>query len=139
MNIFNALDFAHLQSEMSYVVLIYIGVIIAMGCDFITGVRRAQKAHEATTSRGFRKTVEKASQYFMPMFCLTVIDVIASEFLDYPYLTAVLGVFNIYIELRSIWENTHTAAQKKKQQQCATELLDFLDAHGDELRKLLGK
>jgi hypothetical protein len=41
MNIFNALDFVHLQSEIAYVALIYLGVLIAMACDFITGVRRA--------------------------------------------------------------------------------------------------
>ena len=95
--------------------------------DFITGVRKASLRGEATTSRGFRRTAEKASQYFLPMMCLTAIDVIASIYLDYPYLTATMGAFNIYIELRSIWENTHSEEETKKQQECATQLIDFID------------
>ena len=102
MEIFATFDFTHLQTEAAWVVIIYVAVLTAMILDFITGVRKASLRGEATTSRGFRRTAEKASQYFLPMMCLTAIDVIASIYLDYPYLTATMGAFNIYIELRSI-------------------------------------
>ena len=99
MEIFATFDFTHLQTEAAWVVIIYIAVLTAMILDFITGVRKASLRGEATTSRGFRRTAEKASQYFLPMMCLTAIDVIASIYLDYPYLTATMGAFNIYIEV----------------------------------------
>jgi hypothetical protein len=73
------------------------------------------------------------------MICLTAIDVIASNFLDYPYLTAVIGAFNIYIELRSIWENTHSIEETKKQQQQAAQLIDFIEKNRKELKFILDK
>lgn len=139
MEIFSTFDFSHLQMEAAWLVIIYVSVILVMILDFITGVHKACKRGEATTSRGFRRTAEKASQYFLPMICLTAIDAIASVFLDYPYLTAIMGAFNIYIELRSIWENTHTTEETQKQQMCATELINFIDQHKEELKKLLNK
>lgn len=139
MEIFATFDFTHLQTEAAWVVIIYIAVLTAMILDFITGVRKASLRGEATTSRGFRRTAEKASQYFLPMMCLTAIDVITSIYLDYPYLTATMGAFNIYIELRSIWENTHSEEETKKQQECATQLIDFIEEHKQELEKLLKK
>lgn len=139
MEIFQTFDFSHLQGEAVYLVLIYIGVMISMLLDCITGVKNAITRGEATTSKGFRKTAEKAQQYFLPMVCLTVIDIIASEFLDYPFLTAAMGIFNIYIEIRSIWENTHTKEQSKKDIQSAQELIKFISDHKDDLHNLITK
>lgn len=139
MSIFSTFDFTHLQTEAVWLLIIYLATFIAMTFDCITGVIKAKKAGIARTSRGFRRTAEKAEQYFLPMICLTMIDVIASAFLDYPILTAFMGAFNIYIEIRSIWENTHTIQETEKQQQCAKDLLQFISDHKEDIEKFIIK
>ena len=135
--IFSSLDFTHIQQEVSYLALIYIGVLCAMLLDLITGVHKAITKGEATTSRGFRRTTEKAQQYLLPMMCCTFMDIICSQFLDYPFLTGGLGLFNIYIEAVSIWENTHTPKETQKAQQQAKDLTNFIIRHKDEVSKIL--
>lgn len=137
MDFLQALDGSHLQSESAYLVLVYIGVLISMLLDCATGVRKAMQRGEATTSRGFRRTAEKAAQYFMPMICLTIIDLLASKFLDYPYLTICMGCFNIYIEMRSIWENTHTEEETQKDVKCAEDLIKFITEHKEDIKELI--
>ena len=135
--IFENFDFTHLQAEAGWFIIIYGAMLLAMFFDLCTGIHKAKQRGEATCSRGFRRTAEKATQYLLPMFCLTLVDVIASAFLDYPYLTAIMGAFNIYIELRSVWENTHTQKESQKTEQCAKDLIQFLTEHQKEIEKLV--
>lgn len=137
MFIFQNFDFSHLQSEASWLVIIYGAMLFAMFIDLITGVYKAKQLGQLRTSRGFRRTAEKATQYMLPMFCLTLIDVIASVMLDYPFLTGIMAAFNIYIELRSVWENTHTQEQTVEQEQCAKDLIKFVSEHRSDIEKIL--
>lgn len=139
MQIFQTFNFTHLQTEASWLFIIYIAVLGAMFIDLLTGIRKAKRKKQLTTSRGFRKTAEKAMQYLLPMLCLTLIDIIASVFLDFPFLTGGLGIFNIYIEMLSVWENTHTKEETIRQKECATDVYKFLIEHQDEIIKILGK
>lgn len=134
---FKTFDFTNLQTEASWLFIIYIAVLIAMSIDLITGIRKAKVKGELTTSKMLRKTAEKAMQYLLPMLCLTLIDAIASVHLNFPYLTAGLGAFNIYIELVSVWENTHTKEETKKQEQCAEDLIVFVKDHWDDIQKII--
>ena len=61
-----------------WLALTYIAVMLAMAVDFVAGLRKAKQAGIATTSRGFKMTVEKATKYFLPMLCLSCIDIITS-------------------------------------------------------------
>ena len=60
MSIFSTFDFTHLQTEAAWFLIIYLATFIAMTFDCITGVIKAKKAGIARTSRGFRRTAEKA-------------------------------------------------------------------------------
>ncbi len=52
----------------------YILVLLAVLSDLWSGVRKAKARHEARTSYGLKRTVEKLAKYYNVMFGLTVTD-----------------------------------------------------------------
>ncbi len=96
-----------LHDTAVWLALTYIAVVLAMAVDFVAGVRKAHQAGVATTSRGFKMTTEKATKYFLPMLCLSCIDIITSVVLPAPFFTILMGGFNIFCEWKSVLESTH--------------------------------
>ena len=80
-----------LHDTAVWLALTYIAVVLAMAVDFVAGVRKAHQAGVATTSRGFKMTTEKATKYFLPMLCLSCIDIITSVVLPAPFFTILMG------------------------------------------------
>lgn len=87
-----------------------IGFIVILGVDLITGILKASKKKEATTSKGLRGTIDKAYTYCALLLSLLVIFNLTSftspEYnwlLNYS-LNSVL-IFSIWIEFKSILEN----------------------------------
>lgn len=115
-------------------VFTYAAVIVAMIIDFISGLRKAQKAHIATTSRGYKMTCTKAYQYFFPMLCLTCVDVIGSVVLSYPAFTMIMAAFNIFCEWKSVLEST---ADKKKMRDLGSALLSVLEEKPEFVKTIL--
>ncbi len=64
-------------------------------------------AGKVTTSRALKMTTEKATKYFLPMLCLSCIDVLTSVVLPAPFFTLLMGAFNIFCEWKSVLESTH--------------------------------
>ncbi len=85
----------------------YSGILLVMLVDLITGIRKARIAGKATTSKGLRRTAQKAMQYFLPMLVLTAIDLVTATITSYPYLSGIFFVFICVIEFISVYENTH--------------------------------
>ena len=52
-------------------------------------------------------TTEKAAKYFLPMLCLTCVDLMTSVILPAPFFTMLMGGFNIFCEWKSVMESTH--------------------------------
>ena len=52
-------------------------ILIAITIDLIFGIRKARINGEATTSRGLKKTCDKARKYFSPLLCIVCIDLIS--------------------------------------------------------------
>lgn len=69
--IFNA---EHLIFAVKIIAISYMAVILAMLIDLIFGIRKAKIRKEARTSEGLKRTTEKATKYFAPMVCLTIVD-----------------------------------------------------------------
>lgn len=53
----------------------YVLVLLAVLADLVSGCRKAKKRGELRSSYGFRKTVDKLGRYYLPLFALTVVDV----------------------------------------------------------------
>ena len=66
---------ASLHIHAVWLALTYIAVILAMAIDFVAGLRKAKAAGIASNSRGYKMTTEKAAKYFLPMLCLTCVDI----------------------------------------------------------------
>ena len=98
---------ASLHVPAVWLALTYIAVILAMSVDFVEGLRKARAAGNATNSRGYKKTTEKAAKYVLPMLCLTCVDVMTSVILPAPFFTMLMGGFNIFCEWKSVMESTH--------------------------------
>ena len=98
---------ASLHIHAVWLALTYIAVILAMAIDFVAGLRKAKAAGIASNSRGYKMTTEKAAKYFLPMLCLTCVDIMTSVILPAPFFTMLMGGFNIFCEWKSVMESTH--------------------------------
>ena len=103
----DTLKSASLHVHAVWLALAYIAVIIAMAVDFVAGLRKAKQAGIASTSRGYKMTTEKAAKYFLPMLCLTCVDLMTSVILPAPFFTMLMAGFNIFCEWKSVLESTH--------------------------------
>lgn len=104
----------------------YVSVLVSIGLDLWSGIRKAKKAGLARMSKGYRRTVEKICTYYNGLFILGVIDsiiVIVLVFLrmegmakSIPLLpcTTILGsLYVAYIEGRSIFEKLEDKQKSK--------------------------
>ena len=98
---------ASLHIHAVWLTIAYIAVILAMAVDFVAGLHKAKEAGQVTTSRALKMTTEKATKYFLPMLCLSCIDVLTSVVLPAPFFTMLMGAFNIFCEWKSVLESTH--------------------------------
>ncbi len=103
----DTLKSASLHVHAVWLAIAYIAVIVAMAVDFVAGLRKAKHAGIASTSRGYKMTTEKAAKYFMPMLCLTCVDLMTSVILPAPFFTMLMAGFNIFCEWKSVLESTH--------------------------------
>ena len=65
----------------------WIVVIVAMLIDLYFGVKKAKELGEATSSEGFRRTINKATYYFALMgfaFLFDIFDVVTPYFFPHP-------------------------------------------------------
>lgn len=104
---FDTLKNASLHIHAVWLAIAYIAVIIAMAVDFVAGLRKAKAAGIASNSRGYKMTTEKAAKYFLPMLCLTCVDLMTSVILPAPFFTMLMAGFNIFCEWKSVMESTH--------------------------------
>lgn len=96
----------------------YVCVVAAVLADLRSGVLKARRLGEAVTSGGYRRTVEKASRYFITLIGMTLIDVMLLAAVVYLRAVAGWGIppFPLFttvgaaglgmIELKSIYENS---------------------------------
>lgn len=97
----------NLMSQTVWLALCYCAVIVAMGADLITGVTKSRRMGHKATSKGYKRTCEKAVKYFLPMICLSCIDLLATVIFAAPFLTMIFGAYCIFCELKSVLESTH--------------------------------
>ena len=105
---------ASLHIHAVWLALTYIAVLLAMAIDFVAGLRKAKAAGIASNSRGYKMTTEKAAKYFLPMLCLTCVDIMTSVILPAPFFTMLMGGFNIFCEWKSVMESTHDKQEMRE-------------------------
>lgn len=92
--------------------ILIFGLMLMIFLDLLSGIRKASNNGEATTSRGLRNTIDKATTYCTFIFSVLIIVNITSfadtdkDFLGvFKYSLNGLIIGTSYIELKSIIEN----------------------------------
>lgn len=111
MHILTHLNEAHLAEVVSWLVLTYAATIGACTIDLASGIYKAVKSGEATTSTGLRKTCTKMQHYFLPMLCLSFADLLASTIVAFPPFSMLWAAFCITCEFKSVLEKSSTKEQ----------------------------
>lgn len=127
----------HFFEHGMWIVLTYVLVVVAMAVDLVTGVRKSRKSGQAINSRGYKRTCRKAMNYFLPMMCLSCIDVIASAVVGLPVLTMVFGAYCVFCELKSVMETTHDKEAIRNDVRELLELGENIGELRDMIRKLI--
>lgn len=97
----------HFFEHAVWIVITFLVVIIAMMADLVTGIRKSRKMGRKLNSRGYKRTCNKALNYFLPMMCLSCIDMLASVVISFPAFTMLFGAYCVFCELKSVLETTH--------------------------------
>lgn len=99
-------EFEALQKEVYILAVPYAVVFIAMVLDLISGILKAKKLGEASTSLGLRRTVNKFKDYYGMLLVASLIDILLSvvEVYSLPYVTFACGIYLTFIEGLSIRE-----------------------------------
>lgn len=129
----------------------YAAVVVAILVDLRSGTLRARREGRPRTSRGYRRTVEKASRYLVTLLALSVIDamIVGAAMLFrstmhwevpvFPLFTTVGAVALTLIESRSVVENSQNRADFTSTAAKATSLLTDKEVRAliDAVRRLL--
>ena len=102
-------------------------ILIAMTIDLIFGIRTARINGEATTSRGLKKTCDKARKYFSPLLCIVCIDLISCVVTSVPMFSMLWSVYCIFCEFMSVREKAWQKAEIRQQERTMRVLLDNKD------------
>ena len=108
------------------IIFLYIGVLLSVLADLISGVRKARQRGESRTSAALRRTIDKLVRYYNALFAMTVIDamqmaaVVYLRFVESVTLLPVIPLFTLIgavgealIELKSIYEKAEQKEQKE--------------------------
>ena len=117
------LDMLGIEESVVYkalaaVAIIWISVLISVGCDLWSGIRKAKKRKEDRSSVGLRMTIDKLGKYWNVLFAGIAPDLVCFVvgWYQLPFVTAIVALFIIGIEIKSIYEK---AEDKKKYKEIA--------------------
>lgn len=127
------------ESLPGWLAVTYGAVGASMAVDFVTGVRKARRAGRATTSRGYKMTCGKAAKYFLPMLCLTCVDLITQAVLPVPVFTMGMGAFNILCEWKSVLESTHDKEEIRRASSTVRAVIENRDDLARAISEILKK
>lgn len=129
--------FEHFFEHGVWILITYVLVTVAMAVDLVTGVWKSRKMGRRLNSRGYKRTCGKAVNYFLPMMCMSCIDVLGSAVVGVPVLTMVYGAYCVFCELKSVLETTQDKEAIRNDLRDLLELGENIGDVKDLIRKLL--
>ena len=133
----NILMTEHLYRYAVIVALCMLAMVVAMAIDLVFGVKKAKENGEATTSRGFKKTCDKARKYFSPYIVTVCIDLIACVVVSLPVFSMIWAAYCIFCEFISVREKAWKKAEIRKQERTMQVVLGNKDDIAQALLKAL--
>lgn len=117
----------HLYRTALIVALCMGALVVSMAVDLFFGVKKAKENGEATTSRGFKKTCDKARKYFSPFLVAVCIDIIACIIIPFPVFSMIWAGYCVFCEFVSVREKSWQKAEIRKQERTLNVLLENKD------------
>lgn len=99
-------------------------IVLSMGVDLVSGVRKAIENGEATTSTGFKKTCDKARKYFSPFLVTMCVDIIACIVIPMPVFSMIWSAYVCFCEFKSVREKAWQKAEIRKQERFFSIMLE---------------
>lgn len=123
-DILNSLLQEHLYRAAAIIAICMASMLIAMFADLVSGIRKAAANGEATTSRGLKKTCDKAQKYFIPYLTAACVDIIACIVIPIPVFSMIWSIYVCYCEFKSVREKSWEKAEIRKQERTISVLLE---------------
>ncbi|MDE7411806.1 MAG: hypothetical protein K2M94_07185 [Paramuribaculum sp.] len=129
----------------------YVAVLIAVAIDLRSALRKLRRDATRTTSRGYRRTVTKLSNYYILLLVLSVVDtllIMSVTLLQatmqwhlpaFPLLTTVGAFAMTLIEAKSVMENSQRPADYADAAKTLRKIIENEDLRAtvDTLRRLM--
>lgn len=93
-------------------ILSYFSIVVLILLDMCSAYFRCKRNKIPWLSSRQRNTVGKTLKYILCMLAFTVVDLLLILFVKYPIFTLIMSFINCLIEVRSIYENTHSNFDK---------------------------
>lgn len=114
-------------------------LIVSMAVDLFFGIKKARQNGEATTSKGLKKTCDKARKYFSPFMVTVCIDLIACIVIPFPVFSMIWVGYCVFCEFMSVREKSWQKAEIRKQEKTISILLENKDDLAKAFAEVLKK
>lgn len=101
----------HIYLHIVLIALSVCALLCSMAVDFFAGIHKARQRREATTSKGFKKTAQKAMKYLLPYMVLVFIDLICCAVIPLPAFSMLWAAYCIFCEFVSVREKAWEKAE----------------------------
>jgi preprotein translocase subunit Sec63 len=129
-------DYQTTKVHLAVILIMWVAVGVAMTVDLFSGYRKAKQRKEARTSKGLRRTIDKAIRYYSLMIIAFLFDCIITFFSPYPIATFIFAGFIFAVELKSIWEKAKDKT-KKKEMETMKEILSLIENKDNLLQYII--
>ena len=135
-------DYKTLITTLFVVCFTWIVVIVAMLIDLYFGVKKAKELGEATSSEGFRRTINKATYYFALMgfaFLFDIFDVVTPYFFPHPLgsvpFVSIFVALGLFTEAKSVREKAEDKARRRTDESFR-KMLELMQNREDVMREI---
>lgn len=129
----------HLYRSALVIAICMGALIVSMAVDLFFGIKKARQNGEATTSKGLKKTCDKARKYFSPFMVTVCIDLIACIVMPFPVFSMIWVGYCVFCEFMSVREKSWQKAEIRKQEKTISILLENKDDLAKAFAEVLKK
>lgn len=129
----------HLYRSALVIAICMGALIVSMAVDLFFGIKKARQNGEATTSKGLKKTCDKARKYFSPFMVTVCIDLIACIVMPFPVFSMIWAGYCVFCEFMSVREKSWQKAEIRKQEKTISILLENKDDIAKAFAEVLKK
>lgn len=129
----------HLYRSALVIAICMGALIVSMAVDLFFGIKKARHNGEATTSKGLKKTCDKARKYFSPFMVTVCIDLIACIVMPFPVFSMIWAGYCVFCEFMSVREKSWQKAEIRKQEKTISILLENKDDLAKAFAEVLKK